>query len=278
MHYRFDDCHAARGGGVTGITICVEYDDLLSITLPRNVRHLTECLVVTSPDDVRTQKLASDIPDVRLLVTDAFTRHGSEFNKGLAMEEGLQTLRDDSPIIIWDADTLFPDTMRLPPVLPDCLYGPTRRMLEDPSTYYDRMDWEKQHRTVDVEYPGFFQLFDPGSGCLQDQPYWYDPTFAHAGGGDAFFQTLFPHKVRLSFDVLHLGPRDANWFGRTTQRLDGNNVSTEQVQSRQQRMLALRERHGWDRSKASDPSTADRVAVPGVTSDYNWHNVSLPPT
>ncbi len=42
---------------VKGIVVCVEYDDLLTITLPRNARHLTEIVVVTSPTDLRTQQV-----------------------------------------------------------------------------------------------------------------------------------------------------------------------------------------------------------------------------
>ena len=44
--------HAGAGVAavlIRGITISVNYAPLLAVTLPRNMRHLSECVVVTSP-------------------------------------------------------------------------------------------------------------------------------------------------------------------------------------------------------------------------------------
>ena len=81
-----------------GITTCVGYSDILKITLVRNMRHMSECCVVTSPEDHATQEVARSVPGVILSITNAFTRiPPSRFNKGLALEEAASTC----PIGTW---------------------------------------------------------------------------------------------------------------------------------------------------------------------------------
>jgi hypothetical protein len=255
---------------VRGIVVCVNYDDLLSITLPRNLRHLRECLVVTSPDDVRTQELVRTTPGARLHVTDAFSRHGATFNKGLALEEGFDVLGREGWILIWDADILLPDRLPLDRLKFGSLHGARRRMLEDPARWHPGFNWAEAKPAPDAGMIGFFQLFHAADPALENVRPWYEVTFAHAGGGDAYFiehwrrrratMTVFP------LEVLHLGPKDSNWFGRATPRLDGG----EPVTSRDT-MDAFVVRNGWHRHHRNIDRTAaervgeivERVQVPG---------------
>ncbi len=261
-----------------GIVICVEYDDLLEMTLASNIRYLEECVVVTSLNDAKTVAVCDRFSNVRVHRTDAFTRHGAKFNKGLAMEEGFSVLGRDGWIVIWDADIVFPDLGSLEiRVSPDCLYGPSRLILNDPRQYRidPKSSWAAAQPTVDLEFPGFFQLFHASCPVLDGLPFWYDPTFAHAGGGDCYFQSLWSeyHRIRLPFNVLHLGPRDANWYGRTTSRLDGSSVP--QSRERSIELMALKNAQGWSRKKIHKKHV-DRIAVPGYVSTFKWHN-SEPP-
>lgn len=213
---------------IRGLVVSVDYSDLLAITLPANMQHLSECLVITAPHDVATQELAKSIPNVRLYVTDEFTRDGAMFNKGRSIESGFSVLGRHGQILIWDADILFPDRMLdliedYGPLRQDILYGCPRRMVDNPLAWDPARPWKvypvgpDNNRVI-----GYFQLFNAASRFLQTRP-WYDQRFTHAGGGDGYFERLTPrdHQVLLPFDVLHLGPKDANWFGRATPRLDG---------------------------------------------------------
>lgn len=220
---------------VRGIVVCVHYDDLLAITLPRNIRFLSECLVVTSPDDVRTKELVASIPNCRLFETDLFYRNGAKFNKGAALEAGMDILGRDGWILIWDADTLFPENMVLhPKIKPGNLYGPPRLILDDPKQWSPEFEWKCAHGTVDWEFPGYFQLFQADDPVLKQRP-WYGIDWVHAGGGDSVFQYRWPpsRKIRLPFHVLHLGPRDTNWYGRASERLDGEAIpeASERLES-----------------------------------------------
>lgn len=240
-----------------GITTSVGYGPILQITLIRNMRHLAECVVVTSPDDRETQEVARAVPGVRVLETTAFTDHGARFNKGLGVERGFDFMGRHGWICIWDADVLFPEEMPLGDLPADTLHGATRRTLADPLKWRPDLDWSKCPRERDGGPIGFLQIFN-ASAIIDKRP-WYDVSFTHAGGCDAAFMDLFhPAKRRvLPFDVLHLGPRDTNWFGTSSQARDT--------------MQAYIIRNGWARSHPHVdrsaclrvPDIDERVQVPG---------------
>src|SRR4051812_12870487 len=98
---------------IRGITACVNYSELLAVTLPINMRHMTECLVVTSPGDHATQDIACSIPNVKVFETMAFFEGGSRFNKGYALELGFSELGRHGWIVIFDSDIVFPPEMQL---------------------------------------------------------------------------------------------------------------------------------------------------------------------
>ena len=257
---------------IRGLTVCVGdwYSKLLSITLPRNMRHMTECWVVTRPDDEATKAAAQSVPGVRVFETDAFTRHGARFNKGLAIQECLEGMAGDGGFcLIWDADILLPDCIPLERVRPGCLHGARRRFVDNPDHWHPEYDWSHARREPDNEFIGFFQLFDLDADCLPRGPgptgkkrAWYEVTFAHSGGGDAYFITHFPpsRRVKLGIDVLHLGPRDTHWFGC--------DAESKEV------MAAFVRRNNWHRAVAQFPPGAganvgaivERVNVPGYES------------
>lgn len=179
------------------------------------MRHAVEWVVVTSPDDAATQEVARAIPGVRLHVTDAPTRYGARFNKGLCLEEGFDLLDRDGWILVLDADILLPDSLSLGGVRPTCLYGARRRILDDPARWSPDLPWKTFPLHRDGGPIGFFQLVNGSDPAIRGKRPWYDVSFAHAGGGDAFFMRHWPSALRVILDVevLHLGRPDMNWFG-----------------------------------------------------------------
>jgi hypothetical protein len=219
---------------MNSIVVCVEFDDFLALTLPRNKRHFGRTLVVTSCADVSTQKLALE-NSCECFVTDSFYEHGAMFNKGLALEKGLDVLGREGWICIWDADIVMPNSIEFDKSK-ECLYTALRRTLDFPQDFSDDLDWETVPVTgLECEYPGYFQLFH--ASAARQKP-WYETDWTHAGGCDGSFQHRFKRLARPPFNVLHLGPSvdeaplfhlriGNNWCGRTTPRLDGKPLSPD---------------------------------------------------
>lgn len=267
-----------------GLVVCVNYDDILKYTLPWNVKNLHECLVVTSPEDHRTAEFVNAFAktlqypecDISLFQTDAFTRYGAKFNKGLAIEEAYDYWGRQGWNVIWDADIAFPKGMRLDDLRTGNLYGARRRMAPSVDDEILDGDWTQYPIGRDIEFAGFFQLFNASDHVLQQTP-WYDPTFIHAGGGDAFFQSLWGSrsKVRLDIECLHIGPRDENWYGRVSSRVDG--IQNENVAVKKQSMQNMKISNGWIKDARKHVRVKDRVKIPGYTSTFIW-NKSNPET
>ncbi len=238
---------------IRAITVCVNYDDLLRVTLPTVLPHVEKAVVVTSPQDVKTQEYVAGFPNAALHVTDAFYRNGAKFNKGLALEEGFDALGRESWILVLDADIVVPPDLRqqverLKPKV-GFLYNPPRRILADPKDWWRWTNHKKwgqlPGRKEDKGHYGYFQLFNAADPYLRTRP-WYETHWTHAGQCDDKFQHRWPlaNKVKPAFEVLHLGRCDENWFGRTTERMDGAAVDGP-VAERKELQMRLRQKHGW---------------------------------
>lgn len=211
--------------GLCSVTTCVNYDDILAITLPRNVKHFRKCVVVTSYEDERTAKLVYGIRGAQLFRTDAFTRNGAFFNKGAAIEEAFDVLGRSGWILLVDADILLPQVFE--PELPDknVIYGAHRYQLPEGSLDFGG-DWTRWKWTWEspTEPPavGYFQLFHADATVLQSRP-WY-PTHSVHAALEMGFTDKFSEARWLPDPVLHIGAPAENWFGRATSRLDGEPV------------------------------------------------------
>lgn len=237
------------------IIVCVDYWDYLRITLPHNRHHFNHILVVTSPNDIKTKELCEK-HGVAYLSTDAFYKQGALFNKWLALEEGLDVLGRQGWISILDADVILPETIYAPPLEIGNLYGPKRRMGTHP---LPENKWGEVPLWELAEFSGFMQVFH-GSDPHLPAPPWHQTDWLHAGGADTFFQELWPesNRIRLPFEVLHIGPNGKNWCGRVTP-IDGE-VPKEAARRRQQlrQFMDVRRRTPRDQRTYSNEKINDR--------------------
>ena len=228
------------------IAVCVEYDDILALTLPTWLRHFDDILIVTTPADQKTRELAEAL-GVRVHYTDAFYRNGAEFNKGAAMEEGFDSLGRDGWLCILDADIVLPPIMPMGDVRPGTLYGARRRSIVNPLDWHGGYEWHGLPTIPDTEIAGYFQLFHAASTQLTARP-WYPTTLRSAASCDNAFMLRFGHhQQRLGFDVLHLGPTGNNWCGRTTPRIDTGETPAEAEARAMQRERLVRQRMAGNR-------------------------------
>jgi hypothetical protein len=228
------------------VMICRGYADFAAWTIPAAKNQFERMVVVTDQYDLETQKLC-EFWNVEAVITDAFSRKGEKFNKGAAINAGLDRLSRKGWILHLDADIwLPPQTMSI-----------VRRLDLDPSKIYgtDRLDCKSFDKWIDylckpepiqeswvfihpnrfpisprlAEYKthkggyepiGFFQLWNPEiSGCKD-----YPDEHGTADRTDVLHAKKWPRRQREllpEVPVIHLDTSEimgANWGGRRSPR------------------------------------------------------------
>jgi len=223
------------------ILVCVDYSDLLAITLKYNRHHFSQVCVVTSPEYVENVFPICVKNDAIMYPTDSFYKDGAVFNKWRALEEGLDYYGRSGWLCVMDADVLWPKELPDFEMEEGKLYTPLRRMCTDLTKPipYNESTWTGYpiHRNVN-EWAGYSQVFHASDPCLGIPP-WHETDWKHAGGADSFFQKKWHKrdKVRPPFECLHLGPAGKNWGGRVSNYLDG--TAPEKAAERQTYMNTL---------------------------------------
>lgn len=225
---------------MNAVIVCVDFHDLLALTLSYNREHFDRVVVVTSPWDRFTRRVALD-NDAVPFITDVFYQGGAHFNKGTALEHALDFLGRKGWLCILDADIVLPKGIPIgasagTPNFPTLsiwvdeiavlsnLYTPRRRMLEDLSSLQgipSEDQWTNYPLEPAWNFAGYTQIFHGSDPVLATRP-WFG-AFTSAAGGDTLFQDRWEYrkKVRPNWEVLHLGPGGVNWAGRVTPYLDG---------------------------------------------------------
>lgn len=210
------------------VTVSVSYGDVLALTLPRNIEHFEQIIVVTSPDDRETQAVVQSVPRATFITTDLFFRDGATFNKGRAINYALELVvgmpRFGGWLAVVDADTMLPPHgIRWGELRPGSIYGGRRRMLRDLTAYRPNLDWSTVPINQERELPGFLHVWHIDDPAVAGLPL-YPVHWKHAGGVDSEHAMRWPLERRIKLpgcECLHLGEDGKNWCGRATVRVDG---------------------------------------------------------
>jgi hypothetical protein len=231
---------------IEAVTVCVHYSDFLAHSLPLNKVHFDHYVVITSRDDVETQRLCMH-HNVECLITDRFTEGGQFFNKAKGINEGLLYQSKRDWMVHIDADIVLPAQFRSIVEKMDLdkngIYGCDRLMCPDfqswinhvkkPKSIYDK--WIYIHldafpvasRVADYNGNGyapigFFQMWHPQTS----QKLIYPEEHGAADRTDMMFSKQWPRKYRHLLPelvVVHLDSENAtvkqmgkNWLGRKT--------------------------------------------------------------
>jgi len=238
------------------ITICVDYGDLLGVTLKYNSHHFKEIYIVTTADDTLTRAVCRKYNNCIPVLTDLFYQTGkNDFNKWRALEYGLDYMRREGWICVLDADIVWPKRVKINTFTAGNLYTPYRRMHRLTKIIPEEREWYKfkRHRNVG-EFAGYTQIFHANDPVLGDPP-WYDVRWKHAGGADSFFQRKWnpSNKIRPDWDVLHLGPAGVNWSGRTNRYLSGDEpLNAKDRESNLRRLTKGRRKKGTEEQRFKD--------------------------
>jgi hypothetical protein len=223
------------------VIVCRDYSDFLGFTLPHNKQLFDKLVVVTSREDIRTQKLC-EFYHVMCIVCPELSLPG--VHKGDAIECGLRSLDCDGWVLHLDADIwLPPQTRRLlerANLDPRMVYGCDRMnvrgadawtdFLRNPKLQHEceayihlNQDFEVGTRVMSHDTGwvpiGFFQLWNPLGSCIRHYP----TKHTDAGKTDMLFSKQWPRAQRAFIPEIicyHLESEDAgmaaNWKGRTT--------------------------------------------------------------
>ena len=207
------------------LLVAVNYTDYLQLTLPRNRHHFESVTIVTSVADAAKVAPIAAANRANMVVTDVFYERNADFNKFAAVEQAFDQIGRHGWFALLDADVIWPKV--IPPYRRELgyLYSPIRRLMFDATeTVPDDEEWYRFpiHHNL-IEWSGYTQIFHANDPHLGTPP-WHDLNFGYAGGGDTLFQEKWEpaRKIRPPFEVLHLGPTEQNWCGRSSRYLDGS--------------------------------------------------------
>ena len=223
-----------KEANVRAVTVCVDYADVAALTIPWNKPHFAEHWIVTTLEDKLTQEVAK-ANGCHVYLSGEFHHKGAEFAKWRALEMALDRIGRHGWMLMLDADIAWPRDagMRMEQagikLEVGKLYGANRRMLlgADHQRALEVMpgegSWSRLplHHNVG-EWAGYTQLFHASDPALP-KGHWHDTNWRSCGASDSFFQQRWPPalKVKLPFEVLHVGEAGVNWYGRSAPYLDG---------------------------------------------------------
>ncbi len=231
---------------IEAITVCYNYSDFLTQTLPHNLRHFDHYIVVTHPDDHDTQTLCRQL-GVECRPTDLMHYRNDQFAKARAIDYGLAYLRRDDWVVHLDADIYLPPMTRQwitwANPNPDCIYGIDRCDCTGYTAWHNYISRPAQHLhqhahgclTLPPPFPlsarislrayggyvpiGFFQLWN----AAQFPDRRYPLEHGSAEHTDVLHAIQWPAKNRRLLPELiaiHLASENAemgaNWQGRKT--------------------------------------------------------------
>lgn len=197
------------------ITICVNYSDFLEITLPRNLRFFDRCVIVTDTKDVKTAEVCSQYPNanVQCVKTDLFYSNNAPFCKGKGLNYGIQCLKPQGWVAIWDADILIDNRfsdylLEIDQWDKQSIHGPLYKFHVQKNETGSNLHWGGK------ACAGFLQVFH--QSAFKGHP----EKSQDCSEDDIQFSQTFKSVKYLDTKCFHLGPTsddgkpNVNWQGR----------------------------------------------------------------
>lgn len=195
------------------VLVSVGYGPSLAETLPRNMPHCDQMVVVTTPEDQLSRDVAEEWGATVVLSRRCYDDDHA-FNKGRMLNDGIAALDNPDWILLTDADIILHPSTRAylmgRALNPGCLHFTMR---------IDRSETANQRTDNNIEPNGYFQLYHPSAKAMRgraDKP--VSEAFCSAGSVDSWFHQQWPDDMLTMLPeiaVEHLSSRwlAENWNG-----------------------------------------------------------------
>lgn len=231
---------------VIAVIASTNHDDFLDITIPANKDLYKRYIVITSPEDIKTQEVCQKYK-TECYTSTGFTHNNSKFNRGRVYNEVIDLLwadQSDYWVNFLDSDIIVPAEAKkffdISDLLDKSLFFGARRYDCTTKELFDlyKNDWTNLPLLRGFGY-GFFQMFNIKSEIIVKHPY---PEYASSSEGDWVFRNFWGEIVyepnfdlrghaepnvkdfgtgllrETPFSVLHLGITGINGAERLTPR------------------------------------------------------------
>lgn len=195
------------------VLVSVGYGQALAESLPQNMPQFDQVVVVTTPEDETSRRVAEECGATVVLSRRCYDENHA-FNKGRMMNDGVAALSDPDWVLFTDADIVMNNSLRAfvlgHALNPGCLYFTSRS---------DLTQVTHQSEDSNNQPNGYFQLFHPSAKVIRHR--WPKPmseNFCSAGSVDSWFYQQWPdNKLILApeLGVSHIASRwlAENWNG-----------------------------------------------------------------
>ena len=207
---------------LTTITVCVDYSDFFKFALAHNRQILKNYHAVTTPQDKDTHALCQQY-GLHVIATNSFYDDGAVFNKGKAINDGLEQSRASGWVLLLDADIFLPpqflDILSTKQLDRRYLYSANRLCIDKDlcQAHMISPDYLRACAEQQPNYCGYFQMFHTSRFYWSKSLRVYPEGSANAAWSDTVFADFWPESQRRYFkgmSVIHFGPRRVNCNGR----------------------------------------------------------------
>lgn len=196
------------------IIVSVDYNDLLILTLQKNRKIFHNITVVTSKTDQKCKEICDKF-GVSCIQTDIMYDNNSTFNKGKAINVGINSIENPDLILLLDADIIVENDINLHDLNDKYLYTSERIILPNYDSYLDYINNGVYNKLERDQGLGFYQLFSINNNSInRNNP--YPDNSSDASWSDLVFRDKFEFKKNID-RVIHLGDTRKNWSGRVTE-------------------------------------------------------------
>lgn len=210
------------------ITVCVDYSDILSICIQKNIKNLKNWHIITSSKDIDTQNLCTKY-SLPFFITDLFYKNKSAFNKAAGLNDFVANrivpnIENIDWILLLDSDIIINDSVEHIEKLyysgklsHQNLYSCPRLIFDNYTEFQNNGGYLEKR----IDFNGYFQLFniEKIKNQLQSKSAIFREYIDASKYDDWFRDKYWPNyqnRTVINKTVFHLGPIRQNWAGRKT--------------------------------------------------------------